>query len=189
LHADANRECPGWRAVTAERRRVSGVAIALWITVAAIALAALIFTIPLQMARNLGHAMEPTFEDQEFLIANKLAYRVGDVQAGDIVVTSLPFDRAKTIVKRVIGKPGDTVQIADGVVSVNGVPLKDDYVPREFRSHDDWGPSVIPADSFFVLGDHRNNSSDSRHWGVVRTTDIRSKIIARFGGSRGWARM
>jgi signal peptidase I len=168
---------------------MSGRAVTLWVIVAAIVLTALTFTIPLQLARNLGHAMEPTLEDQEFLIANRLAYRVGDVQAGDIVVTSLPFDRTKTVVKRVIGKPGDTVQIVDGFVSVNGVPLKDDYVPREFRSHDDWGPSVIPADSFFVLGDHRNNSSDSRHWGFVRTTDIRSKIIARFGGSRGWAGM
>jgi signal peptidase I len=177
------------RPLTAERRRVTGVAVTLGVVVASIVLAAFIFLVPLQLARNLGHAMEPTLEDQEFIIANRLAYRVSDVQAGDIVVTSLPMDRTKTVVKRVIGKPGDTVQIVDGFVSVNGVPLKDDYVPREFRSHDDWGPSVIPEDSFFVLGDHRNNSADSRHWGVVRTQDIRGKIIARFGGSRGWARM
>ena len=175
--------------MTAERRPVTGVAVTLGLIVASIVSATLIFTIPLQMGRNLGHAMEPTLEDQELFIANKLAYRVGDVQAGDIVVMLYPFDRKKSFVKRVIGKPGDTVQIVDGFVSVNGVPLKDDYVPREFRSHDDWGPSVIPEDSFFLLGDHRNNSSDSRHWGFVRTTDIRAKIIARFGGSRGWARM
>mgnify|MGYP003694804123 CR=1 FL=1 len=66
-----------------------------------------------------------------------------------------------------IAEEGDTVRIVDGRVYVNDIPLQDDYVPSEFRSHDDWGPQVIPEGYYFVMGDHRNNSSDSRHWGMV----------------------
>ena len=86
----------------------------------------------------------------------------------------------KDFVKRVIAREGDTVRIVDGRVYVNDVPLHDDYVPAEFRSHDDWGPQVIQQGYYFVMGDHRNNSSDSRHWGPVPKKYIVGKVKVRW---------
>ena len=111
--------------------------------------------------------MAPTLEDQDRLIVNKLVYRIGEPRRGDIVMLYYPLNPDKSFVKRVIAEEGDTVRIVDGRVYVNDIPLKDDYVSSEYRSHDDWGPQVIPEGYYFVMGDHRNNSSDSRHWGMV----------------------
>jgi signal peptidase I len=175
--------------VSVSRRLAIGATAGLPLLFTSVMLSTLAVAVLFQWDHNLGHAMEPTLEDRERFMASKLAYRIGDVQQGDIITHFYPRDRKKSFVKRVIGRPGDTVQIVDGRVSVNGVLLKDDYVPPEFRSQDDWGPAVIPEDSFFVLGDHRNISSDSRHWGYVPKKDVRAKIIARYGGTRGWARI
>ena len=111
--------------------------------------------------------MAPTLQDQDRLIVNKLAYRIGDPQVGDIVMLYYPLKPEKSFVKRVIAEEGDQVRIVDGRVFRNDVPLDDSFVPQEYRSHDDWGPQVIPEGYYFVMGDHRNNSSDSRHWGFV----------------------
>jgi len=83
-------------------------------------------------------------------------------------------------VKRVIGEPGDTIRILDGHVYRNDVPLPDDFVPEEFRSHERWGPEVIPEGYYFVMGDHRNNSLDSRHWGSVPKKYIVGKVNVRW---------
>ena len=91
-----------------------------------------------------------------------------------------PLNPDKSFVKRVIAEEGDTVRIVDGRVYVNDVPLHDDYVPTEYRSHDDWGPQVIPEGYYFVMGDHRNNSSDSRHWGMVPKKYIIGKVQVRW---------
>src|SRR2546427_4472836 len=91
-----------------------------------------------------------------------------------------PLNPEKSFVKRVIAEEGDTVRIVDGRVYVNDIPLKDDYVPSEYRSHDDWGPQVIPEGYYFVMGDHRNNSSDSRHWGMVPKKYIIGKVQLRW---------
>ena len=99
---------------------------------------------------------------------------------GDIVMLYYPVNPEKMFVKRVIAQENDTVRIVDGRVYVNDVALHDDYVPEEFRSHDDWGPQVIPEGYYFVMGDHRNNSSDSRHWGFVPKKYIIGKVQLRW---------
>ena len=132
-----------------------------------ILLQVVIVTFFFQSTRNVGAAMEPTLEDQERLIINKSRYRLADPRPGEVVMMYYPLDPSKAFVKRVIAQPGDTIRISDGRVYVNDTPLKDDYVSGQFRSHDDWGPQVIPQGYYFVLGDHRNNSSDSRHFGYV----------------------
>ena len=142
--------------------------------------AVLIVTFGFQVARVEGQSMAPTLEDQDRLIVNKLVYRIGEPRRGDIVMLYYPLNPDKSFVKRVIAEEGDTVRIVDGRVYVNDIPLKDDYVPSEYRSHDDWGPQVIPEGYDFVMGDHRNNSSDSRHWGMVPKKYIIGKVQIRW---------
>jgi signal peptidase I len=142
--------------------------------------ATLIVTFGFQVARVDGLSMAPTLEDHDRLIVNKLVYELGDPRPGDIVMLYYPVNPEKMFVKRVIAKEGDTVRIVDGRVYVNDIPLHDDYVPPEFRSHDDWGPTVIQQGYYFVMGDHRNNSSDSRHWGPVPKKYIVGKVKVRW---------
>jgi signal peptidase I len=142
--------------------------------------ATLIVTFGFQVARVEGQSMAPTLSDQDRLIVNKLAYRMGEPRRGDIVMLYYPLNPDKSFVKRVIAEEGDQVRIVDGRVFVNDVPMQDDFVPPEYRSHDDFGPSVIPEGYYFVMGDHRNNSSDSRHWGFVPKKYIIGKVQLRW---------
>jgi signal peptidase I len=142
--------------------------------------ATLIITFLFQVARVEGQSMAPTLADQDRLVVNKLAYHLGDPQRGDIVMLYYPLNPDKSFVKRVIAEPGDTVRIVDGRVYVNDVALLDDYVPPEYRSHDDYGPRVVDEGYYFVMGDHRNNSSDSRHWGPVPKKYIIGKVQLRW---------
>jgi signal peptidase I len=142
--------------------------------------ATLIVTFGFQVARVEGQSMAPTLADQDRLIVNKLAYRIGDPRRGDIVMLYYPINPEKSFVKRVIAEENDVVRIVDGRVYVNDVPLRDDYVPPEYRSHDDFGPQVVPEGYYFVMGDHRNNSSDSRHWGMVPKKYVIGKVQVRW---------
>ncbi len=142
--------------------------------------ATLIVTFGFQVARVEGQSMAPTLADQDRLIVNKLAYRLGQPQVGDIVMLYYPLNPDKSFVKRVIAEEGDQIRIVDGRVYRNDVPINDDYVPPEFRSHDDWGPEVVPQGYYFVMGDHRNNSSDSRHWRFVPKKYIIGKVQLRW---------
>ena len=142
--------------------------------------ATLIVTFGFQVARVEGMSMAPTLEDQDRLIVNKLAYRIGEPHHGDIVMLYYPIDPNKSFVKRVIAEEGDQVRVVDGRVFRNDVPMDDAFVPNEYRSHDDWGPQVVPEGYYFVMGDHRNNSSDSRHWGFVPKKYIIGKVQLRW---------
>jgi signal peptidase I len=142
--------------------------------------ATLIVTFGFQVARVEGHSMAPTLADQDRLIVNKLAYRIGEPHISDIVMLYYPNDPNKSFVKRVIAEEGDQVRIVDGKVYRNDILLDDSFVPPDFRSHDDWGPQVIPEGYYFVMGDHRNNSSDSRHWGYVPKKYIIGKVQLRW---------
>ena len=142
--------------------------------------AVLIITFVGQIARVDGQSMAPTLDDQDRLIVNKLQYRFASPQRGDIVMLYYPVDPDKMFVKRVIAEPGDTLRIVDGHVFVNDAVMPDDFVAPEYRSHDDWGPQVVPDGYYYVMGDHRNNSSDSRQWGPVPKKYIIGKIQARW---------
>ena len=142
--------------------------------------ATLIVTFGFQVARVEGQSMAPTLADQDRLIVNKLAYRLGPPRRGDIVMLYYPVDPDKSFVKRVIAEEGDQVKIEDGRVYVNDVPMAEDFVPPEYRSHDDHPPMVVKPGYYYVLGDHRNNSSDSRHWGEVPKRYIIGRVQVRW---------
>lgn len=142
--------------------------------------ATLIVTFGFQVARVEGRSMQPTLQDNDRLIVNKLAYRIGDPRVGDIVMLYSPLEPEKALVKRVIAQEGDRVRIVDGRVFRNDVPMDDSFVAPQYRSHDDWGPEVVPEGYYFVMGDHRNNSYDSRHWGFVPKKYITGKVQVRW---------
>ena len=139
-----------------------------------------IVTFVLQVARVEGAAMAPTLEDQDRVLVNKLAYQQGEPHVGDIVMLRYPLNPDKMFVKRVAAEEGDQVRIVRGTVYRNDVPMDDSFVPDAYRSQNDWGPQVIPEGYYFVLGDHRNNSSDSRHWGFVPEKYIVGKVQCRW---------
>jgi signal peptidase I len=142
--------------------------------------ATLIVTFGFQVARVEGLSMAPTLQDQDRLIVNKLVYRLSSPRKMDIVMLYYPANPDKSFVKRVVAEEGDTVRIVDGRVYVNDIPMDDSFVPPEYRSHDDYGPMVVQEGYYFVMGDHRNNSSDSRHWGFVPKKYIIGKVQVRW---------
>jgi signal peptidase I len=148
--------------------------------VSAAVYATLIVTFGFQVARVEGQSMAPTLANQDRLIVNKFAYLIGSPRPGDIVMMYYPSDPDKSFVKRVIAGPGDVVKIEDGRVYVNDVRLADDFVAPQFRSHDDHPPKVVEEGYYYVLGDHRNNSSDSREWGEVPKKYIVGKVQLRW---------
>jgi signal peptidase I len=168
-------------ATDVSRQRI-GEELLVWIrtVVSVVVYATLIVTFVAQGARVEGHSMEPTLEDQDRLIVDKLVYVLGEPHPGDVVMLRYPISPEKMFVKRIIAGEGDTVEIIDGRIVVNNMPLHDDYVPPSFRSHDSWGPQVIPAGYYFVMGDNRNNSSDSREWGYVPAKYILGKVQLRW---------
>lgn len=126
-----------------------------------------------------GTSMMPSLVDQERIFINKFVYRFGlaDVGRSDMVVFWYPHDPTKSYIKRVIGVPGDTVEVVDGTVLVNGRALSESYVPEEYRDHVSMARQAVPAEQYFVLGDHRSSSNDSRTWGWVPRRDIYGKAV------------
>ena len=123
-----------------------------------------------------GDAMAPTLKDGE----QALAKRTFDtLMRGDIVAFRYPKDESKSFVKRIVGLPGDRIESTSGAIAINGQPLDEPYVADANRSHDSWGPITVPDGQFFVLGDNRRNSSDSRTWGLVRQDAIWAKVVLR----------
>jgi len=161
----------GWRLGLATRL------VAIPLMVLTFIITTFIVTFLFQAARVEGRAMEPTLADQDRLVVNKFVYRRSDPRRGDIVMLYYPNRPEKTFVKRVIGEESDMVRIDDGRVYVNDVLMNDSFVAADFRSHDDWGPQVVPEGQLLVLGDNRDNSRDSRYWGFLPADQVKGRAL------------
>ena len=126
-----------------------------------------------------GTSMMPGLTDQERIFINKFTYRfgLGNIERGDTVVFEFPIDPSKSYIKRVIGLPGDRIRIDRGQVYVNGQALEEDYVEADYRDDLSKNEVVVEPDKYYVLGDHRNSSSDSRMWGQVERKFIYGKAV------------
>jgi signal peptidase I len=124
-----------------------------------------------------GTSMMPSLDDQERIFVNKFVYRMEPIQRGDIVVFHYPRDPSKSFIKRVIGLAGDHIRIDTGQVFVNGVSLEEDYVPSDYADQRSYPEIVVPANAYFLLGDHRTMSNDSRDFGAVQQTFIYGKAV------------
>lgn len=140
-------------------------------------IAAFIIVFLYQPVRVEGTSMLPRLEDQDRLFINKIAYRVGEIHQGDVVVFQYPRDHTKSYIKRVIGLPGDRLRIDHGVVYVNGVALREPYVPARYEDDRSEAQMVLPPHEYFLMGDHRSISSDSREFGPVDRDLIYGKAV------------
>jgi signal peptidase I len=153
--------------------------IGLWVRdllVSAVA-SVLIITFLYQPVRVEGTSMLPRLEDRDRLFINKFVYHISAIERGDVVVFHYPRDPEKSYIKRVIALPGDHLRIDHGQVVVNGKRLTEDYVPAEYRDTRSMEEQVIPEDTYFMMGDHRSISSDSREFGPVERGLIYGKAV------------
>ncbi len=143
----------------------------------AIGLALVIIVFLYQPVKVEGTSMAPLLSDQERIFINKFVYRFEPIHRGDVVVFWYPLDRTKSFIKRVIGLPGETVEIRRGIVYVNGLPITEPYVPPQYEDLNDFGPVRVPMDDYFVMGDHRISSNDSRMFGPVASRYIYGRAV------------
>ncbi len=126
-----------------------------------------------------GTSMMPVLEDQERIFINKFVYQfnIRSIEHGDVVVFYFPGDPAKSYIKRVIGVPGDRVAVEEGQVFVNGRKLYEPYVPPEYRDGGSYPELALGKDQYYVMGDHRSSSNDSRSWGLVPRDHVYGKAV------------
>jgi signal peptidase I len=160
------------------RKRVSNL-FSMWLRDLVIASGIAVFGVVFlyQPVKVEGTSMMPSLDDQERIFINKFVYRIEPIQRGDIVVFRYPRDPAKSFIKRVIGVAGDHVRIVNGRVYLNGKLLLEDYVPSAYEDERSYPEIVVPPDSYFVLGDHRSLSNDSRDFGPVDAGYIYGKAV------------
>jgi signal peptidase I len=143
----------------------------------AIGLALVIIVFLYQPVKVEGTSMAPLLSDQERIFINKFVYRFEPIHRGDVVVFWYPLDRSKSFIKRVIGLPGEMVEIHQGVLTVNGQVVPEPYVPPQYEDVSDFGPVRVPKESYFVMGDHRISSNDSRVFGPVASRFIYGRAV------------
>ncbi len=151
----------------------------LWVRdiVISAAVSILIITFLYQPVRVEGTSMLPRLEDHDRLFINKFVYRISSIHRGDVVVFHYPRDPEKSYIKRVIAAPGDRISIERGRVYLNGRLLHEPYVPEEYRDTRSMAETVVPEDAYFMMGDHRSISSDSREFGPVDRDLIYGKAV------------
>jgi signal peptidase I len=137
--------------------------------------------------RVVGRSMEPTLENDQFLVVSKLDYRLHSPQRGDIIVFRDPRAEDRKLIKRIIGLPGDAVEITNGAVSINGELLDEPYIESPGRYTE--APLTVPEGQYFVLGDNRNNSSDSHAWGTLAKDLIVGKAWLSYWPPSMWGRI
>ena len=144
-----------------------------------VVLAVILIVFIYQPVKVEGTSMMPTLVEGERIFINKITYTLGSgrIDRGDTVVFWYPLDPSKSYIKRVIGIPGDTIEMYRGEVYVNGSELSEPYVPEEYRDNYSMPKTVIPMDKYFVMGDHRSSSNDSRAWGMVDRKNIYGKAV------------
>jgi len=143
----------------------------------ATAIAAFIILFLYQPVKVEGNSMLPGLEDQERIFINKFVYRVGKIERGDIVVFHYPRDPSKSYIKRVIGVPGDQVRIERGHVYRNGEMIEEWYIPAEYADQRNFAEVLVPPGAYYVLGDYRQMSNDSREFGPVQERHIYGKAV------------
>ena len=150
----------------------------IWTLLIACSVTIMIFTY--QPLRIEGNSMAPLLSDHEAIFINRIVYHLDSIGRGDVVVFDYPLDGTKLFIKRIVALPGETVEIRHGLVYVNGNWLPEPYVPSPYRDPSDFGPLKVPSDSYFVLGDHRNGSNDSRTFGAVARPLIRGRAVLAY---------
>ena len=156
-----------------------GTGIGVWVRdlIISLAISAFIIIFLYQPVKVEGTSMMPSLEDQERIFVNKFVYRLEPIERGDIVVFRYPRDPSKSYIKRVIGMAGDRIRIDGGQVYVNDQALYEGYVPPAYTDSRSYPETTVPAESFFVLGDHRSMSNDSRDFGPVNQSFIYGKAV------------
>ncbi len=134
--------------------------------------------------RVVGNSMDPTLKNQQLLVVNKLDYRLRDPQRGDIIVFHDPHDTSRKLIKRVIGLPGELLEIKTGQVFINDQLLSEPYIKSPSTSTR--LPAPIPNGQYFVMGDNRGNSSDSRSWGTLPQEEIVGKAWLTYWPPELW---
>lgn len=142
--------------------------------------AILIVVFVVQPVKVEGTSMQPHLADQERIFVNKFVYHFSEISRGDIVVFWFPKDPTKSFIKRVIGLPEERVEIRRGEVFINGSRLVEPYVRPAYFDYSSVGPLIVPGGRYFVLGDHRNSSNDSRNWGFVPKENVFGKAVFRY---------
>jgi len=130
-----------------------------------------------------GFSMNPTLQDGEYILVNRLAYKIGHPVRGDIVVFSFPMDPKQDLIKRVIGLPGESISVQDGKVMINGIPLEEPYIAAPPIYNGTW---EVPEGQLFVLGDNRNESKDSHEWGLLPVENVVGRAILIYWPPPQW---
>ncbi len=130
-----------------------------------------------------GFSMNPTLQNGEYILVNKMAYKIGKPQRGDIVVFMFPMNLEEDLIKRVIGLPGESVNVQDGVVSINGTPITEPYINAAPFYNGEW---QVPEGQLFVLGDNRNDSRDSHQWGLLPIENVIGRAVLIYWPPEEW---
>ena len=152
-----------------------------------LSIAAVVIVFLCQPVKVEGTSMLPQLADEQRIFVNKFLYHIDGVERGDVIVFKFPEDPSRSYIKRVVGLPGETVEIREGTVHIDGLAVSEPYVAPRYRDRASHPPVAVRKGEYYVLGDHRNTSNDSRMWGTIDEAFITGKAVfaywppARFG--------